>query len=126
MKTLLTQALELADGEVKVGHNVMVLVPDCTWTSLIYNDPSLSPLASQLLGWCPGCPDEENNERVRALGSVYIRCTTLHSGLKFVPLDTLILVAPDADTWNAEGEALARERLRTSLNPQVIKIGGDA
>jgi hypothetical protein len=56
-------------------------------------------------------------------GTVHIRCTTFLSGLKAVAIDTLILIEPTADTWDAAGEAYARERLRTSLDPRVVQFG---
>ena len=125
MKTLMLEALTLANAEAVSKRNVMVLVPDCTWTSLAYNDPLLEPLVFNLQGWCLGCPDDEEIERRLARGSGYLRCTTLHSGLKSVSLDTLILVAPNADAWDAMGEVHARGRLCASPSPQVIEVGGE-
>ena len=101
MQTMLKTALDLACIESGAGHNVMVLVPDKSWMGG-------RPMTSEL-------------SDVR--GTVYTRCTTRHSGLKMVAIDTLILVAPGSPTWDAEGEAYARERLRTSLDPRVIKVG---
>ena len=78
----------------------MVLVPDISWTP---NRPlTLSPSGGY--------------------GPLHIRRTTRHSGLKSVPIDTLILVSPDDPNWDARGEVLARERLRTSRDPRVIQV----
>jgi hypothetical protein len=101
MKTTTMQtAFELADNEADAGRNVMILFPDLDWTGR-----TTSSLRSD------------------SRGTIYTRCTTCHAGLKLVSIDTLILVAPDSPTWDAEGEAYARERLRTSRAPQVIKVG---
>ena len=99
--TLLKTAFELAIGELEAGRNVMVLVPDMSWTDGTFL--TTSPSDSR--------------------GALHIRCTSHHSGLKAVAIDTLILVEPTADTWDAAGGALARERLRTSPHPRVIKVG---
>ena len=101
MKTKLKTALELAYLESRSGHNVMILVPDISW----------SPDKPLILS--PG----------GGYGFIRIRRTDCHSGLKSVAIDTLILVEPDNPAWDAKGEALARERLRTSLDPRVIKVG---
>jgi hypothetical protein len=100
MRWKMKRALELASNESGAGRNVMILVPDASWMS--------GPMTSELSD---------------VYGAIYTRCTTHHAGLKMVTIDTLILVAPDTLTWNAKGEVLARERLRTSLNPIVIKVG---
>jgi hypothetical protein len=97
---MLKTAFELANGEADASRNVMILVPDLSWTGRT---------TSSLLG--------------DSRGTVYVRCSTRHSGLKTVAIDTLILVAPNTSTWDAEGEAMAYERLCTSLDPQVIKVG---
>jgi hypothetical protein len=94
-------AFKLANSEAAAGRNVMLLFPDRSWTAG-------APLMTRPKG---------------AHGVIYIRCTTYLSGLRSVAIDTLILVSPDTSTWDAEGEAMARERLRTSLDPQVIKVG---
>ena len=94
MKVMMKTALELAYRESGFGHNVMILVPDVSWMSGRALTSELSDV----------------------YGNIYIRCTTCHSGLKSAAIDTLILVAPDDPTWDAKGEALARERLHTSLD----------
>ena len=100
MKSKLKKALELAYLESRSGHNVLVLVPDISWVG------------------------DMTSEMSDVYGSVYTRCTTRHSDLKaIVTIDTLILVAPDDPAWDAKGEAYARERLRTSLDSLVIKVG---
>jgi hypothetical protein len=100
MKATLKTALELAYGEAEKGRNVMVLAPNMAWVS---HTPSTI-----------GGDDSR--------GSVYIRSTTSHYGLKSVAIDTLILVASRSSTWDAEGEALAREKLMTSIDPRVIQV----
>ena len=100
MKTM-KMAIELSCRESGSGHNVMVLFPDISWAAG-------TPLTSEISD---------------VYGAIHFRCTTRHSGLKIVAMDTLILVAPDPPTWDAAGEALARERLRTSRDPRVIKVG---
>jgi len=102
--TLLKTALEWANIEAEGGHNVMVLVPDRDWMGCTHSTIN---------------PYDPN-------GTIYIRCTTCPTGLKMVAIDTLILVAPDDPNWDAAGEALARERLRTSLDPRVIKVEADS
>ena len=104
MKKTLKMALELADSEAKTCRTVMVLVPDVSWVCGL--PWTTSPKGSH--------------------GTVHIRCTVLHSGLKMVPIDTLILVASDSPSWDAEGEAYARERLKASLDPRVIEVGDDS
>lgn len=100
MNKTLKMSLELAASEAKAGRNVMVLVPDMSWTC--------------------GLPFTIGSRGSR--GALHIRCTVCHSGLKSVAIDTLILVASATPAWDAAGEAFARERLRTSLNPQVIQV----
>ena len=100
MKAKLKRALELACRESGSGRNVMVLVPDSSWMG--------GPMTSELSD---------------VYGAIYTRCTTRHTGLRAVTIDTLILVTPDAPIWDAAGEALARERLCASLDPRVIKVG---
>ena len=102
MNKTLKMALELADREAKAGRNVMILVPDTSW----------------MWGMCGVCTFAPSGPR----GAIYIRCSTCHSGLKSVAIDTLILVASTVPTWDAAGEAFARERLRTSLDPRVIQV----
>ncbi len=99
MKSMMT-AFKLANSEAKANRNVMLLFPDRSWTA---GAPLTTP------------PKGDH-------GAIYIRCTTCLSGLKWVSIDTLILVEPTASTWDAEGEAYARERLRTSLDPRVLRV----
>jgi hypothetical protein len=101
MRTILKMALKLAIDEAAAGRNVILLFPDRSWVCG-------APLTTH--------PKSDH-------GTVHIRCSTFLSGLKSVTIDTLILIEPTADTWDAAGEAYARERLRTSLDPLVIKVG---
>jgi len=98
--TTMNQAIRLAVAEVAAGRNVMLLFPDRSWTG--------------------GAPLMTNPKGSHS--TVYVRCTTYLSGLKSVAIDTLILVAPDDPAWDAAGEAFARERLRTSLDPRERRI----
>ena len=97
MNLKMETVINLADKESEAGRSVMLLFPDSSWMN------------GEVLTSVP-C-------------SVFIRRTTNHSGLRMVPIDTLILVAPDDPAWDAKGEALARERLCASLDPRVIKVG---
>ncbi len=107
-KTITREALRLAIAEAGAGRNVMLLFPDRSW---IADAPLMAPLTVDPHG---------------SRGTDYTRCTTCHSGLKSVAIDTLILVSPDISTWDAEGEEYAHECLRTSTNPRVIKVGEKA
>ena len=105
MNLKMETAINLAEIESGAGHNVMILVPDWSWSI--------------------GMPMTTDSTESR--GAIYLRFANDHSGLKSVAIDTLILVASDTSTWDAKGEEYARERLRTSLDPRVIKVGeGDA
>jgi hypothetical protein len=94
-------AFTLANREAKAARNVLLLFPDKSWVAG-------APLTA---------PSKDGH------GDIHIRCSTCLSGLKTVAIDTLILVEPTASTWDAAGEAYARERLRTSTDPRVIQVG---
>jgi hypothetical protein len=53
---------------------------------------------------------------------VYQRWADQHAGLKCLPVETLILVASDAEGWDEDGLALAKERLRAQRGTKVILI----
>lgn len=97
-ETLIATAIGLANDEAKDGRTVMVLFPDMKWTSTA--------------------------KRLRPAERVHVRATTVHTGLKSLLVDTLILVAPDASTWDQDGEAYARERSRASSDPRIVTVGG--
>ena len=103
--TEMKMALYLANNEAGLGRNVMILVPDVSWSIGV-------PMVI-----------EPADHRDNSQGSIHTRFANDHGGLKSVAIDTLILVAPDTSTWDTVGEALAHERLRTSLDPRVIKVG---
>lgn len=99
MRAAIGKALELAGRESEGGRNTMILVPDIVWAN--------KTITIKLRG---------------VYGDIFIRCTTHHSGLKSVAIDTLILVAPDDPAWDIVGEDLARERLYASLEPREYRI----
>jgi hypothetical protein len=54
------------------------------------------------------------------LRDVHQRWADQHAGLKSLPVETLILVASDAEGWDANGLALARERLRAQSGKVIL------
>jgi hypothetical protein len=98
---MMQEALEVASNESFDGRNVMILLPSKAWAD---GHPMTSELSD-------------------VHGAIHVRRTTEHSGLKSVPIDTLILVNAGHPDWDIAGEYYARERLRTSLDPDVIRVG---
>lgn len=92
MKDSIDYAMEIAHGEAAAGNKVMVLFPNSTW-------------------WSAALPQPKD---------IYLRASTIESGLKMVSIDTLILVGHNLPEWDEKGERYARERLRTSRDPRVI------
>jgi hypothetical protein len=103
--TLLKRAYEMAHDEASGGRNTMVLVPDDSWIGVVSKTFSC-PIASH--------------------GAIHVRCSTYHSGLKSVAIDTLILVGSTDSAWDVEGMNYAHERLKTSTKPKVIILGEEA
>ncbi len=92
MVDLIARVMELAQKETRDGRRVMVLFPTPEWRSA-------------------ALPQPEN---------IYLRASTVESGLKSLAIDTLILVGRDHPDWNENGERYARERIRASRHPRVI------
>jgi hypothetical protein len=65
----------------------------------------------------PGWASKGSRQQI---SGVWVRTSTEESGLKSLPLDTLILVGTGHSMWNNKGEMFARERLATSLSPRII------
>ncbi len=86
--------MKIARSEAAAGNTVMVLFPNWIWVSAALRQPRPS--------------------------GVYLRASTVESGLKSLLIDTLILVGRHDPAWNKKGELYARERTRASLKPQVI------
>jgi len=95
---LIRHAIEVARAEVEEGRSVMVLFPSEDWTSQAMNIHA---------------------SRGDPIRGIYMRCTTNEFSLRSVAVDTLILVGTDTRNWNANGERLAREKLRISRDPRV-------
>lgn len=90
-------ALAVAAHEIE-QHNfqtVMILLPDDSWAE-----------HTSING--PAC--------------IYVRYSNIHSGLKALPIDLLILASePDSD-WNDKGIQLAYDRLRAQKGSCVIDL----
>lgn len=94
MKDLIAKVMAIAKSEAVDGQQVMVLFPTPEWRSAALPQPK----------------------------DIWLRSSTVESGLKCLPIDTLILVDRSHPDWNINGERYARERLRTSREPRVIHV----
>jgi len=92
-------AVFAAFEEVQAGRKVMILVPNREWASIVQKS------------W--------------KLPEIWVRASTVESGLKSVPIDTLILVGTDHHDWNVAGESYARERVHPSPNGRIIIFDPD-
>jgi len=97
MLPVTVEAKRVAREEVSEGRNVMMLFPTGVWAN-------------------------EALKVKRDLDGVHMRFSNRHSGLKSLPIDTLILVAASDGDWDEEGLAYAKERLRSSKEPKTVRI----
>ncbi len=94
MKDLIDKVMIIARNEVDEGRRVMVLFPTPEWRSAALPEPV----------------------------NIYLRASTVESGLKSLAIDTLILVGHNHPDWNKSGEMYAREKTRTSREPRIIRL----
>jgi hypothetical protein len=69
----------------------------------------------------PCYADWSKHNRV-ILNNIHVRYSDQHSGLKMLPVDTLIVVDPDSDEWDSKGCDYAKERLRASRDGKITLI----
>lgn len=93
MKSMMTKAAILAEDESAAGERVMVLFP---WEFWVFKaDKYLRDLGG-----------EENG--------IYVRYSTVHSSLKTVAPDVLILVAVGDPGWDKQGTDWAFDKLQVN------------
>jgi hypothetical protein len=86
--------MKIARSQAAEDRQVMVLFPTSVWRSA-------------------ALPQSAN---------IWLRASTVESGLKALSIDTLILVGRNLPEWDLQGERLAHERLQTSRRGQVIYV----
>lgn len=87
----------MALQELSMGRTAMILFPSVRWNANMFD---------------MGRPPE----------GIFLRVANRHTELRYIPIDTLILVAADDDDWDQVGLALAKEKLHGAIKPVLVSI----